>query len=122
MAEPHTTVASSALVGASLAGLGALVGPFAAEWLLIVIGGFLGGCLAATAAETVGARAAAIVVLRGTVASILFTTVAVLLTASWLGASIDILLLPTAGLIGWQFDRLKDLALSAIGRRTGGAS
>lgn len=121
MAEPHASSATS-LAALSAASLGALVGPTPAAWMLIVFGGLLGGFLAATAVETVGPRAAAIVVLRGTAAAILFTSVVALMAASWLSTPIDLVLFPTAGLIGWQFDRMKEFLWQAISRRVGGGA
>lgn len=119
MAEPHASSAVS-VAALSMASLGALIGPTPAAWVLIVFGGLFGGFLAATSVPTSGTLGALIVVLRGTAAAILFTSVVALLASSWLSAPLEILLLPTAGLIGWQFDRLKDLAVQAISRRVGG--
>lgn len=118
MAEPHVTTGATVAVAVTAAALGP---HFATEWALIVVGGFLGGFLAATNAETVGLRATLIVLMRGMAAAVLFTGLVVLQVAKHYELPINLLLLPTAGLIGWQLDRLKDLALGFISRRTGGA-
>lgn len=114
MAEPHATGGAALLVVATAA-----LGPIAGEWTLILVGGFLGGCLAATSAETAGLRAAVTVLARGMVAATLFTSIAAVTAASLTSMSVDALLLPVAGAVAWQFDRLKDLALGFLGRKGG---
>ena len=49
--------------------------------------------------------------------SSLFSGIAVVLVAPHVGASVDLLLLPVAGVIGWQQDRLLSLALSRFGAK-----
>lgn len=103
MTEPATSVKGGSLL---LAALIAAMGPLLAEWVLIVLGGFIGSFLAVTALETLTFRGAAIVLARGVGMSALFTASAAALAAPHIGATVDLLLLPMAGLIGWQQDRL----------------
>lgn len=115
MTEPTTTTAAggSLLLGALTASLGPLLGP----WLLILVGGFVGSFLAVTSIETVTLGRAMVLLLRGVGMSALFSGLAVVLVAPQVGASVDLLLLPVAGLIGWQQDRLLSLVLSQFGKR-----
>lgn len=113
MTEPTTTTAAggSLLLAALTASLGPLLGP----WTLILVGGFIGSFLAVTALETVTLGRAVLVLLRGVGMSGLFSGAAVVLVAPHVGASVDLLLLPVAGVIGWQQDRLLSMALSRFG-------
>lgn len=103
MTEPTSTTTGSSLL---LATLIASLGPLLAEWSLIFVGGFVGSFLAVTALETLTLRGAALVLLRGICMSALFTGLAVWAAATYLHATVDILLLPVAGLIGWKQERL----------------
>lgn len=109
MTEPTTgTAAGGSLM---LAALGASLGPLLAEWSMILVGGFVGSFLAVTALKTLTISSAAITLARGVAMSSLFTGLAVWAAAPYLHASIDILLLPVAGVIGWQQDKLLGLLL-----------
>lgn len=102
MAEPHGTAGSALGLGL----LGAALGPVLAQWALIFVGGFLGACLAVAAAHTPTARAALGVLAKGIITSVLFTGLAATLAAPYVGGSVDLLLLPVAGLLGWRHDKL----------------
>lgn len=102
MTEPTTATGGGLL----LATLTAAFGPLLGEWTLIFVGGFVGSFLAVTALETVTIKGAAVVLFRGLGMSVLFTSVAVTLAAPYIGSSADLLLLPIAGVIGWQQDKL----------------
>lgn len=115
MTEPTTTTAAGGAL--LLAALTASLGPLLGQWTLIIIGGFVGSFLAVTAIETVTLGRAVVVLMRGVGMSSLFSGVAVVLVAPYVGASVDLLLLPVAGAIGWQQDRLLSLALSRFGAK-----
>lgn len=104
MTEPTTTTAAGGSL--LLAALAASLGPLLAEWALILVGGFVGSFLAVTALETMTIGRAAITLFRGVGMSTLFTGLAVSLAAPHVGGAVDLLLLPVAGVIGWQQDRL----------------
>jgi len=112
MTEPTTSTAGGTLL---LAALTASLGPLLAEWALILVGGFVGSFLAVTALETLTLGRAVVLLLRGVGMSGLFTGAAVALAAPHLGASVDLLILPVAGVIGWQQDRLLSMALTRLG-------
>lgn len=114
MTEPTTSAGAGGLL---LAALAASLGPLLAEWALILVGGFVGSFLAVTALETMTMRGAATVLFRGLGMSCLFTGVAVTLAAPYVGASVDILLLPIAGVIGWQQDRLLGFAQRFLAKK-----
>lgn len=115
MTEPASSTAAGGPI--LLAALTAALGPLLGQWALILVGGFIGSFLAVTALETLTLGKAAIVLLRGVGMSSLFSGLAVVLVAPHVGASVDLLLLPVAGVIGWQQDRLLSLALSRFGGR-----
>lgn len=118
MTEPtSTTAAGGSLL---LAALTASLGPLLGQWMLILVGGFVGSFLAVTAAETVTLSRAVVVLLRGVGMSSLFSGVAVTLAAPHLGASVDLLLLPVAGAIGWQQDRLLSVVAARFGIKKDG--
>lgn len=114
MTEPTSTAGGSALL---LAALGAALGPLLAEWALILVGGFVGSFLAVTALETMTLKGAAIVLFRGLGMSALFTGAAVALAAPHIGASVDLLLLPMAGVIGWKQDKLLGFAQRLLSKK-----
>lgn len=114
MAEPQ----SSAIGAGSFALIAASIGPAAAEWTFVLVGGFLGACLAATSAETIGLTGVAKVLLRGVITSALFSAPATYFAAPYFGANAGLLLLPIAGLIGWHHDKLSGIALDFIRRRS----
>jgi hypothetical protein len=107
--EPTSTTATTSLL---FAALGAALGPLLAEWALILIGGFVGSFLAVSLLQTPTFRSAAVLLARGLGMSVLFTGIAAAalaaLAPSTMRFSTDVLLLPTAGLIGWQQERLLD--------------
>ena len=115
MTEPTTSTAAAGPL--LLAALTASLGPLLGQWMLILVGGFVGSFLAVTAIETVTLGRAVIVLMRGVGMSSLFSGIAVVLVAPHVGASVDLLLLPVAGVIGWQQDRLLSLALSRFGAK-----
>ena len=92
----------------------ASLGPLLAEWALIFVGGFVGSFLAVTAMETLTLRAASLVLFRGLGMSILFTGATAALIAPHVGSSVDMLLLPMAGIIGWQQDKLLSILRKRI--------
>jgi hypothetical protein len=103
MTEPASSTTGGALL---LAAATAAMGPLLGEWALIIVGGFVGSFLAVTSAETVTLGRAILLLFRGLGMSCLFTGVAVTLAAPHINAGAGALLLPAAGLIGWQQDRL----------------
>jgi len=115
MTEPTTTTAAGGAL--LLAALTASLGPLLGQWTLIIVGGFVGSFLAVTALETVTLGRAVLLLLRGVGMSGLFSGVAVVLVAPHVGATADLLLLPVAGVIGWQQDRLLSVALARFGKK-----
>lgn len=115
MTEPTTSTAAAGPL--LLAALTAALGPLLGQWMLILVGGFVGSFLAVTAIETVTLGRACIVLARGVGMSGLFSGLAVVLLAPHVGASVDLLLLPVAGLIGWKQDRLLSLVESRFGAK-----
>lgn len=115
MTEPTTSTAAAGPL--LLAALTAALGPLLGQWMLILVGGFVGSFLAVTAVETVTLGRAVVLLLRGVGMSGLFSGLAVVLVAPHVGASVDLLLLPVAGLIGWQQDRLLALVANRFGKK-----
>jgi hypothetical protein len=107
--EPTSTTATTSLL---FAALGAALGPLLAEWALILIGGFVGSFLAVSLLPTPTIRSAARVLATGIGMAMLFTGVAAYLLSAMAPAtmklSTDLLLLPVAGFIGWQQQRVLD--------------
>lgn len=113
MAEPQASVAGSAF---GLGLVSAALGPVLGHWALVVVGAGLGAFLAVSAANTTTLREALPVFARALIVAVLFTGTAATLAAPHLGTTVDVLIIPVAGLLAWRHDKLGGLIDWAIGR------
>lgn len=120
MAEPHASAASAAGSAFGLGLAAGFVNPVLQHWALVAVGAGLGAFLAVSAANTSNIRAAGAVFLRAVMVAVLFTSLAAVLVAPYLGTTYDNLLIPVAGLLAWRHDKLGallDWALSKLPKR-----
>ena len=116
MAEPQSSAASAFGLGL----VGAALGPVLGHWALVFVGAGLGAFLAVSAANTSTIGAAVRVFVTALVVAVLFTGIAATFAAPYVGTTVDVLIIPLAGLLAWQHDKLGPLvnwALSKLPKR-----
>jgi hypothetical protein len=111
MAEPQTSVASAFGLGLVSAMLGPVLGP----WALLFVGAGIGACMAVSAANTPTMRAALRVFVSALFVAVLFTGLAATIVAPYVGTTVDVLIMPMAGLLAWRYDKLGSAVDWAIG-------
>lgn len=108
MAEPQT---STVIGGAGLlVAVANLVGPLAAEWVLVLMFAAIGAAAAAIELETRTLRAVWWTLVRGVLLALVFSAAAASAAAKVFGVAPVEILFPLAGLIGYRQDKLAGLA------------
>lgn len=138
MAEITTTaIAATSLTTATLttkgltASLIAALGPFLAEFLEVLVGGFFGALIALGQSKPHTSTWSAVCsVIRPVLAALLFSSIGASLLSTRLGVQTEMLWLPVSGVIGmfsnrfyeWLSNWLKELGDDAVSRvkQTGG--
>lgn len=115
MAEPHASAASAAGSAFGIGLVAGFVNPVLQHWALVAVGAGLGAFLAVSAANTSSIGAAGAVFARAVMVAVLFTGVASVAAAPYLGTTYDTLLIPVAGLLAWRHDKLGALVDWALG-------
>jgi hypothetical protein len=110
MAEPQASVGSAFGLGL----VSAVLGPVLGHWALVFVGAGLGAYLAVSAANTSTVRAALPIFARALTVAVLLTGITVTIASRYLGTTADVLIIPVAGILAWQHDKLGPLLTRAL--------